>query len=213
MSSNRPQADVLNYGPAGATHPGDAVWSAVGEGYRRYERTVVIGHGDADWRAAADAVLRWEVKRRSGFSVALRSGADESSVAARPGADESSITAPSGADESSITPPSGVGERVVEGAEYRITAAWGPLAVREPVRVVAVVDTADRCGFAYGTLPGHPVSGEEAFVVHRAADGTVALTLRSLTRPAPDGPWRPAFPLLLLAQRHFRRRYLRALVP
>jgi uncharacterized protein (UPF0548 family) len=100
---------------------------------------------------------------------------------------------------------------VAEGAEYRITAGWGPFVVQEPVRVVAVVDTVDRCGFAYGTLRGHPVSGEEAFIVHRNSLGAVSLTLRSLTRPAPGGIWRPTFPVLLLAQRFFRRRYLRAL--
>ncbi|MFI1239804.1 DUF1990 family protein [Nocardia salmonicida] len=97
-------------------------------------------------------------------------------------------------------------------AKYRISAGWGPVSVHEPVRVVAVVDTETRCGFAYGTLPGHPVSGEEAFVVHRDSAGTVSLTLRSLTRPAPTGPWRFAFPILLVAQRFYRRRYLRALV-
>ncbi|MFJ2021146.1 DUF1990 family protein [Streptomyces nodosus] len=149
-------------------------------GLRPYARTVVIGRGDTDWRAAADAVLRWGVKRRSGFTVRGRDGA---------------------------------GDRVVEGAEYCITAAFGPFVVREPVRVVAVVDTPDRCGFAYGTLPGHPVSGEEAFVVHRSPDGTVALTIRSLTRAAPHGPWRLVFPVLLVAQRFFRSRYQRALLP
>jgi uncharacterized protein (UPF0548 family) len=66
--------------------------------------------------------------------------------------------------------------------------------VREPVQVVAVVD-----------------DGEEAFVVHRDGSGAVSLTLRSLTRPAPQGPWRVLFPALLVAQRYFRRRYLRAL--
>lgn len=87
----------------------------------------------------------------------------------------------------------------------------GAVVVREPVRVVAVVDKPDRCGFAYGTKLGHPVCGEEAFIVHRNAAGTVFLTLRSLTRPAPEGPWRPLFPVLLIAQRFFRRRYLQAL--
>ncbi|MFF7201383.1 DUF1990 family protein [Streptomyces sp. NPDC008141] len=178
--SDRPAGSRhLTYAPAGATSPGDGTWTTGIPGCRRYERTVVIGHGDSDWRAAADAVLRWGVKRRSGFRV---------------------------------TPLAGAGERVVEGAEYRITAAWGPVAVHEPVRVVAVVDTADRCGFAYGTLPGHPVSGEEAFVVGRDPDGRVTLTLRSLTGRAPAGPWRTVFPVLLIAQRWYRRRYLRALL-
>ncbi|MEN8651462.1 DUF1990 domain-containing protein [Streptomyces sp. 21So2-11] len=173
-----PMADTLTYAPPGATCPGDNIWSISIPGYRRYERTVVIGHGDSDWRAASDAVLHWGIKRRSGFS---------------------------------ITPLAGAGERVIEGAEYRVTAAWGPLAVHEPVRVVAVVDTPGTCGFAYGTLPGHPVSGEEAFIVRNTPEGHVTLTLRSLTGRAPKGPWRPLFPLLLLAQRAYRRRYRRAL--
>ncbi|QEU84054.1 DUF1990 family protein [Streptomyces viridosporus] len=65
-------------------------------------------------------------------------------------------------------------------------------------------------GLTYGTRRGHPVSGEEAFVVHRDDDGRVHLTLRSLTRAAPAAPWRFLLPLLLLAQRCVRRRYLRA---
>ena len=104
----------------------------------------------------------------------------------------------------------GTGRRVAEGRDFRLTAHLGPVAVREPVRVVAVVERRDRCGFAYGTLPGHPVSGEEAFVVSRD-DDAVRLTLRSLTRPG-AGPWRPLFPALLVAQRLYRRRYVRALV-
>ncbi|GFM98551.1 hypothetical protein Sfulv_33620 [Streptomyces fulvorobeus] len=110
-----------------------------------------------------------------------------------------------------MTPLGDAGERVSEGSAYRITAAYGPLAVHEPVLVVAVVDTPERCGFAYGTLPGHPVSGEEAFVVSRAPDGRVVLTLRSLTNRAPGGVWRHLFPLLLVAQRVYRARYRRAL--
>lgn len=111
-----------------------------------------------------------------------------------------------------VTPAPGNGLRVTEGAHYRITAGRWPLEVHEPVRVVAVVETPDTRGFAYGTLPGHPVSGEEAFIVRRGSDGQVTLTLRSLTAPAPRGLWRRAFPLLLPAQRHYRRRYLRAFV-
>lgn len=101
-------------------------------------------------------------------------------------------------------------ERVREGATYRVTFAAGPLRVVEPVRVVAVCRDPDRVGFAYGTLPGHPVSGEEAFVVHRDRTGVVRLTLRSLTRPAPS-PWGLAFPGLLVAQLLVRRRYHQAL--
>lgn len=95
-------------------------------------------------------------------------------------------------------------------ADYELTARFGPVTIREPVRVVAVVDQPARRGFSYGTLHGHPVSGEEAFIVSRSSDGRVWLTIRSLTRPS-SGAWRWAFPVLLIAQRYYRRRYLRAL--
>ena len=99
---------------------------------------------------------------------------------------------------------------VLLGAEPDLVAHVGPLRIREPVRVVTVVDEPDRQGFAYGTLRGHPVSGEEAFIVHRDAQGEVWLTMRSITRAA-SGPWRIAFLVLLLAQRRYWRRYRRAL--
>ena len=110
-----------------------------------------------------------------------------------------------------IRPDGASGTRVELGADYWLVASFGPLAVREPARVVAVEERPDRRGFAYGTLEGHPVSGEEAFILSRTPEDDVLLTLRSLTRAAPDGPWRVAFPLLLVAQRWYRRRYVRAL--
>lgn len=108
--------------------------------------------------------------------------------------------------------PAPDGEPAVrEGQDYTLLAALGPCTLSEPVRVVAVVDRPDRRGFAYGTRHGHPVSGEEAFIVHRSPDGTVWLTIRSMTRPG-RGLWWLAFPAVLVAQRWYRRRYQRALV-
>jgi uncharacterized protein (UPF0548 family) len=99
--------------------------------------------------------------------------------------------------------------RVVRDEEYCLRLRIGPLRLREPVRVVAVVEEPDRVGFAYGTLPGHPVRGEEAFIVERRGE-EVHLTIRSVTAPG-QGRWRPLFPLIALLQRFFRRRYVRAL--
>ncbi|GAA3676465.1 DUF1990 domain-containing protein [Arthrobacter ginkgonis] len=100
--------------------------------------------------------------------------------------------------------PVSKGERVI------VTAHCLGVTVVEPVEVVAVVREPDRVGFAYRTLPGHPVSGEEAFIVHRHGD-QVHLTVRSLTRAASQQPWRALFPILQVAQRIVRQRYLRAL--
>ncbi|GAB3575606.1 DUF1990 domain-containing protein [Leifsonia lichenia] len=100
--------------------------------------------------------------------------------------------------------PVSPGERLI------VTARVLTITVREPVQVVCVVEDADRVGFSYRTLPGHPVRGEEAFIVERDGD-EVRLVVRSLTRAAAEHPWRALFPLLLVAQRVARRRYLRAL--
>lgn len=99
---------------------------------------------------------------------------------------------------------------VTPGEQVTVTARVLGIRVIEPVEVVAIVDTDDRVGFSYRTLPGHPVRGEEAFVVHRRND-EVRLTVRSLTRAAPQQPWRSLYPVLLVMQRVAKRRYLRSL--
>jgi len=101
-------------------------------------------------------------------------------------------------------------DTVSPGDRVTVTARVLGVTVVEPVQVVSVVEGPERTGFAYRTLPGHPVSGEEAFVVHRSGD-EVHLTIRSLTRAAPQQPWRAVYPLLRIAQLIARRRYLRAL--
>ncbi|MGM0928166.1 MAG: DUF1990 family protein [Actinomycetota bacterium] len=99
---------------------------------------------------------------------------------------------------------------VSQGDRVLITASLLGVTILEPVAVVAVVETSRRVGFAYRTRPGHPVNGEEAFIVHRDGE-EVHFTVRSLTRAAPQQPWRTLYPLLLIAQRAARRRYVRAL--
>ncbi|HKA85346.1 MAG TPA: DUF1990 domain-containing protein [Acidimicrobiales bacterium] len=56
-------------------------------------------------------------------------------------------------------------------------------------RIAWVVDEPDRFGFGYGTLPIHPESGEEAFVVERETGeidgdrGDVRLAIAAFSRP------------------------------
>ncbi|RUP33773.1 MAG: DUF1990 domain-containing protein [Mycolicibacterium sp.] len=84
----------------------------------------------------------------------------------------------------------------------------GPVPV--PCRVVYVVDEPDRRGFAYGTLPGHPESGEELFCVrYDTATDAVYAEISAFSRPA---LWwsRLGAPVARLAQRFIGQRYLRA---
>jgi uncharacterized protein (UPF0548 family) len=107
----------------------------------------------------------------------------------------------------------GVGLRVQASSEVVVLDAvvlvrMGFLAA--PCRVVYVVDEPDIRGFGYGTLPGHPESGEERFVVRRdPATAAVFAEVSSFSRPA---TWwsKAGGPVVSVAQRVIARRYLRA---
>jgi uncharacterized protein (UPF0548 family) len=93
------------------------------------------------------------------------------------------------------------GERVVSRIAPGLSA---------PCRVVYVIDEPDRRGFAYGTLPGHPESGEEAFIVDIDDADDVWFTVRAFTRPATllarmSGPFGRA------VQQLMARRYIKAM--
>ena len=70
------------------------------------------------------------------------------------------------------------------GTVVLMTAGLPRLGLDIPCRVVWVVDGPDRRGFGYGTLPGHPASGEESFVVSLRPGGLVCYELRAFSRPA-----------------------------
>lgn len=93
-----------------------------------------------------------------------------------------------------------------------LTMPLGRRRVRAPVRVVYVLDEPDRVGFAYGTLEGHPASGEESFVVEKRFDESVWLVIRVFSRPA-SRLYRWGVPFLRVLQRRQMTRYLRALLP
>ena len=99
---------------------------------------------------------------------------------------------------------------VAEGHTVLVALGLGPLLAVAPCRVCWVVDEPNQAGFGYGTLPGHPVSGEEAFVVERDAAGDVWAMVLAFSRPA---TWytRLAGPVGRLGQRWMTRRYLNAL--
>lgn len=101
-------------------------------------------------------------------------------------------------------------QEVTRGARLTVTARIAGLTVREPVEVADVVQTPTRVGFSYRTRPGHPIHGEEAFIVSREGEDVI-LTVRSLSAPATEQPWHLLYPALRIAQKFARRRYLRAL--
>lgn len=85
-----------------------------------------------------------------------------------------------------------------------------PLCLVIPCRVVWTLREERRRGFAYGTLPGHPVSGEESFVLTYEDGGQVWLTITAFTRPG-TLVVRLAGPVGRAIQRFYVRRYARAI--
>jgi uncharacterized protein (UPF0548 family) len=96
-----------------------------------------------------------------------------------------------------------------EGADVTLRARFGPLRMVAPTRVVYVIDEPGRRGFAYGTLPGHPESGEEAFIVERR-DGSTFAEVRAFSR---HGRWftRLGAPVARHIQRRTTRQYVESI--
>lgn len=180
-------------------------------GYRPLERTARIGHGEARFEYAWLTALSWGIQRNSGFRVTLTDAPPEVS--------EASYT-PISFDENGepIAPATASeGDEVVYGTDGTRLLAPGDtallgifLGIKFPVRVIYVVDEPRRRGFAYGTLPGHPEDGEEAWVIEHRDDDSVWITVRAFSRPA-NGWWWLVNPVLRIVQEYYTRRYLRAL--
>lgn len=95
------------------------------------------------------------------------------------------------------------------GTDVLLGWGFGPARLRAPCRVVLTVDEPLARGFAYGTLTGHPESGEESFTVRLDGD-VVRLDIVAFSRPA---RWysRLGAPVSRLGQHLITRRYLAAL--
>jgi len=157
------------------------------KGYAPFERSVRVGFGDRRWEFAVDELMTWRIKSRAGFWIRRLAAADV----------DGDLTY-SANGELYATP----GETAVLGVRI--------LPFREPVRVISVIQEENRRGFRYGTLPGHPLEGEEQLVVERRDDGGVWLVVRAFARPASWG-WRLMSPALAVIRRIVIIRYADAL--
>jgi uncharacterized protein (UPF0548 family) len=176
-------AAPVTYAAVGGTRAPDLL-AYPPAGFRSSQHSARIGHGAERWAFATAEVMSWGIKRRAGFRV-------ESVV---PAVDHS---------EHLFTSE---GLEVVRAGD---TAIIGIGLVREPVRVVYTIEEEREVGFGYGTLPGHPLEGEEAFMLERRADDSVWLTVRAFAHPARS--WRALALVLRVARAVVVRRYLRVL--
>lgn len=140
-------------------------------GYTHFSRPHRLAD-PADFAAAGQALMTWQVQARSGLQILASS------------------------------------LQVEIGAVIVMRLGVGAVGLSIPCRVVSVVDEPDMRGFSYGSLPGHPESGEESFLLQR--DGVTTLTISAFSRPA-SRLARLGGPLTTGVQRVMTGRYLRAL--
>ncbi|SMX98666.1 DUF1990 family protein [Brevibacterium antiquum] len=180
------------------TQPLSPRWIDRPAGYRDFESAFYVGHGRDTFDRCAEELLHWEVKIRSGFDIGVQAREDDTNALGV----GMGICSQTG---------SGPGcPRVRAGQEPTIFVRIGPFRLPEPARVIEVFESETRRGFTYGTKPGHPITGEESFILIHTPDGRVFLVLRSVSR-AGMGIWRLGEPFVRLAQIMYRRRYSRAL--
>lgn len=96
---------------------------------------------------------------------------------------------------------------LVEGTVVVAAARLGPARLLLPCRIVYNTNEPRRFGFAYGTLPGHPESGEESFHVIWDDQDKVTFEVVAFSRPG-DFAAKMAGPIARVVQSKTTRRYL-----
>lgn len=201
--------ESLNYASVGATQSPDVVvYPPVG--FRPFESSRKIGSGDERFEIATRMLMTWGLHRNSGIPVTEIARDDDATY--------------SGIEFDATGRPVGPGTPVEElyspdGTPYvapGMTAVMvfriGPFTVKAPVKVVYVIDEPERRGFAYGSRHGHPARSEQLQYVTKEADGSVWLTIRSISAPAKRGT-ALTVALLRRVQTRYQRKFLTALHP
>jgi uncharacterized protein (UPF0548 family) len=100
--------------------------------------------------------------------------------------------------------------QVADGVVARTSLGIGRLRLQAPCRVVYLIEEPGRTGFAYGTLPGHPESGEQLFLLEQADDGSLTFSITAFSKAA-TALARAGGPITRWVQDRMASRYLAAL--
>ena len=152
------------------------------KGFDHVDKTLAVGAGQAAFNALAAGIMSWEIQRRAGLQVKA--------------------------------PP-----RAVVGAQVVSGFGVGNLRLPVPCEVVWAMEPQwvqgpdgrdiQLAGFGYGTLPGHPALGEEAFIAMMKPDGGVYFRLLAFSKPA-GLIYALGAPVTKLTQAGVTRSYLQA---
>ncbi|MEA9985337.1 MULTISPECIES: DUF1990 family protein [Subtercola] len=202
----------LTYAAIGASQADDLMYYPP-KGFKPFQARMRLGSGDERFESAAEAVLTWGIQRGSGITVQnieLPTSSDTDYVGLVYDAAGLPI-APREVDEGHVYTEDGT-PHVAPGVSAELVVSVFGVRFVAPVRVVSVTADTNRVGFAYGTLPGHPQTGEESFMVERHDDGSVWVVIRSFSKPS-TWLYRLGTPLVRWQQRKATKQYLRALLP
>lgn len=180
-----PPGGTLDYPHLGRTRDLVAMPTGTGsalDGFAVVDRQIRVGSGNADFLALAEGILGWDIQRRAGLRV-------------------------------SAPPRAVAGARVVSGfgvGSLRLPVPCEVVWALEPARLQRTDGVGvELAGFGYGTLPGHPALGEEAFVAMKTDDGGVYFRVLAFSRPS-GRLYRLAAPLTRRTQQSVTDAYLRA---
>ncbi|MDJ1372667.1 DUF1990 family protein [Gulosibacter molinativorax] len=190
MRQRRIHEKRFNYAEVGITGGRDTTADRSRRG-RVTDEVVQIGRGEARWKHAWTQTLSWGIQRHAGYAILPVPDTSEGGDVSLGDAEEPYA-------------------QMQQGMTVRLRRRFGPLIMTMPVRVVYVVDEPHRKGFAFGTLSGHPVSGEVAFIVEHRADDSVHFLLRTYSGPG-KGIWALAYPIVLLFRGGLKNTYLESL--
>lgn len=212
MSARRegaPEALPVTYGAIGATQAVDLLYYPP-QGFRPVERSVKLGSGAERFSSAKVSLFSWGIQRGAGLEVLdIDPGTGEQYA----GVDYDENGVPLSLRRTSEIVYGEDGEPLISnGMSAVLRTRVGPFNVNAPVRVVYTIDEPRRAGFAYGTLTGHPASGEEAFILERRDDDSIWLTIRAFSRPSSFW-FALVSPVSRIVLKQTMSRFLRALHP
>ena len=212
MSRGNLRENAVTYAAIGGTRASNLM-TYPPSGFRPTERRNRLGSGRTRFETASRALMRWGVQRGSGIVV---NDQTEGTGERYTGMEFDSAGNPQGLRGTLASGDSRGGDVDIDiirsGMSAVLVGRCGPFRFRAPVRVVYVIDEENQKGFAYGTLPGHPLSGEEAFFVEIHDDDSVWIVIRTFSRVARG--FNRIFPLVpRIIQRVLYTRYSRALLP
>jgi uncharacterized protein (UPF0548 family) len=211
MRRNTFTESSVTYGSVGATQSADLLFYPP-KGYRPLEQSIRLGSGRDRFESSLQSLMTWGIQGGSGIEVTdIEPGTGEQYVGVIFNEDGSPSALRDHRDSEALFTDDGTAY-IANGMTAVLKIPLGPFRVSAPVRVVYVLDDPRRSGFAYGTLRGHPESGEEAFILEHRDDDSVWLVIRAFSRPS-NLFYRVVAPILRIKQSQFTKRYLRALHP